>query len=74
VSDFRPFSDPVQPKEPARPLAILIGQKDSVSPFKRNDEHAGSGLDKPEPKSLVSCIADKLKSNPRPKSVKPPVS
>jgi hypothetical protein len=45
-----------------------------MSPFKKNDEHAGSGVDKPEPKSLVSRIADKFKTNPRPKAVKPPVS
>ena len=47
-----------------------------MSPFKKNDEHAGSGLDKPEPKNLVSRIADKLKPEPRPKgaATKPPVS
>ena len=47
-----------------------------MSPFKKNDEHAGSGLDKPKPESLVSRIADKLKTEPRPKAAatKPPVS
>ncbi len=45
-----------------------------MSPFKKKDEHAGSGLDKPEPKSLVSRIADKLKTEPKPKAAarKPP--
>ena len=45
-----------------------------MSPFRKKDEHPGSGLDKPEPKSLVSRIADKLKAELRPKAVKPPVS
>lgn len=47
-----------------------------MSPFKKKDEHAGSGIDKPEPKSLVSGIADKLKTESRPKAAasKPPVT
>ncbi len=45
-----------------------------MSPFRTKDEHAGSGLDKPEPRSLVARIVDRLKTNPPPKAVKPPVS
>lgn len=29
-----------------------------MSLFKKKDEHAGSGLDKPDPKSLVEKVVD----------------
>lgn len=52
-----------------------------MSLFTKKEEHAGSGLDKPEPKSLLDRIADKLKANPPSPSAinkatasKPPVS
>ena len=38
-----------------------------MSPFRKKDEHAGSGLDKPEPKSLIARIAGKLKTRRAPK-------
>jgi hypothetical protein len=70
VSDFRPFSEPAQPKEPGPPSRHYQGhgQENAMSPVRKKDEYAGSGLDKPEPKSLVSRIADKLKTSPRPKA------
>ena len=45
-------------------------------PFKKKDEHAGSGLDKPEPKSLIARIADRLKVTPQSRKAAgtPPVS
>lgn len=39
-----------------------------MSPFSKKDEHAGSGLDKPEHKSLLARIAGKLKANRPPKA------
>ena len=36
-------------------------------PFRKKDEHAGSGIDKPEPRSLIARIADRLKARPTPK-------
>jgi hypothetical protein len=44
--------------------------------MRKKDDHAGSGLDKAPPKSLVTRIAEKLKASPRPKAAatKPPVS
>ncbi|MDB5739169.1 MAG: hypothetical protein JWP16_209 [Alphaproteobacteria bacterium] len=29
--------------------------------FKKTDEHAGSGIDKPEPKGIVEKLAEKVK-------------
>lgn len=45
-------------------------------PFRKNDDHAGSGLDKPEPKGLLARIADWVKGAPPSKTNpgKPPVS
>jgi hypothetical protein len=52
-----------------------------MSLFKARDEHAGSGLDRPEPKSLIARIAEKLKATPpaptplnKAESTKPPLS
>jgi len=39
-----------------------------MAPFRKKDEHAGSGLDRPEPKSLIARIAGKLKTNRPPKA------
>jgi hypothetical protein len=44
-----------------------------MSPFRKKDEHAGSGLDKPQPKSLIARIADKLKTRPKAAAGKPPL-
>lgn len=41
-------------------------------PFKKKDDHAGSGLDKPQPKSLLSRIAGKLKAGSRTKGISKP--
>jgi hypothetical protein len=30
--------------------------------FKKTDEHAGSGIDKPNPKGIVEKLADKVKA------------
>ncbi len=35
--------------------------------FRKTEEHTGSGIDKPEPKSLLSRVKDKIK----PASAKP---
>ena len=43
-----------------------------MSPFHKKDEHAGSGLDKPEPKNLLTRIVDRLKANPA-KAAKPSI-
>jgi len=45
-----------------------------MSLFKKTDEHAGSGLDKPQPKGLVEKVVDKVKavSQPEPEPVMPP--
>ncbi len=32
-----------------------------MSLFKKKDEHAGSGIDKPEPKSVIGKVMDKVK-------------
>ena len=41
-------------------------------PFRKKDEHAGSGIDKPEPKSLIARIAGRLKARtPKPTPGKP---
>jgi hypothetical protein len=53
---------------------MIQGQEDSMSPFRKKDEHAGSGLDKPRPKSLIARIAGKLKARPKATASKPPVS
>lgn len=37
-----------------------------MSLFKKKDEHAGSGLDKPDPKGLVEKVVDKMKGGRRP--------
>ncbi len=33
-----------------------------MSLFKKNDDHAGSGIDKPVPKGLVEKLTDKVKA------------
>ena len=33
-----------------------------MSLFKKTDEHAGSGIDKPEPKSIVEKVVEKVKA------------
>jgi hypothetical protein len=38
-----------------------------MAPFRKKDEHAGSGLDKPERRSLIARIAGRLKSRGAPK-------
>lgn len=39
--------------------------------FKKKDDHAGSGIDKPEPKSIVEKLADTLRSVTTPKPAPP---
>jgi hypothetical protein len=41
-----------------------------MSLFKKKDEHAGSGVDKPDPKGLVERVVDKVKGPAQP--VMPP--
>ena len=33
-----------------------------MSLFKKPDEHAGSGIDKPEPKGIVEKVVEKVKA------------
>ncbi len=40
--------------------------------FKKTDNHAGSGVDKPEPKSLVARVVDKVKAAGQPAPVETP--
>ena len=44
-----------------------------MSLFKKTDEHAGSGIDKPEPKGIVEKVLDKVKAvtTPTPPNVLP---
>ena len=43
-----------------------------MSLFKKKDEHAGSGLDKPEAKGLVEKVVEKVKGVSEPQPVVPP--
>ncbi len=43
-----------------------------MSLFKKTDEHAGSGIDKPEPKGIVEKVVDKVKAATAPSPVAPP--
>ena len=43
-----------------------------MSLFKKTDEHAGSGLDKPQAKGLVEKVVDKVKAVSQPEPVMPP--
>ena len=43
-----------------------------MSLFKKKDEHAGSGLDKPEAKGLVEKMVEKVKGVSEPQPVVPP--
>jgi hypothetical protein len=43
-----------------------------MSLFKKKDEHAGSGVDKPEPKGIVSKVVDKVKAASQPAAPKGP--
>ena len=45
-----------------------------MSLFKKPDEHAGSGIDKPAPKSIVEKVVDKVKAATAPSTVEQPVS
>lgn len=47
-----------------------------MSLFKKKDEHAGSGIDKPDPKGIVEKVVDTVKSvaAPAPKPAEPPKS
>ena len=38
-----------------------------MSLFKKKDEHAGSGIDKPDPKGVVAKVVDTVKSVTAPK-------
>ncbi len=42
--------------------------------FKKKDDHPGSGVDKPEPKSLVGRVVDKVRAagQPAPAESLPP--
>lgn len=44
-----------------------------MSLFKKKDEHAGSGIDKPDPKGIVGKLVDTVKSV-APKPATPPKS
>lgn len=37
-----------------------------MSLFRKQDDHAGSGIDKPDPKGLVEKVVDKVKAVTRP--------
>ena len=43
-----------------------------MSLFKKKDEHAGSGLDKPDPKGLVEKVVDKMKGVADAQPIVPP--
>jgi hypothetical protein len=45
-----------------------------MSLFKKKDEHAGSGIDKPDPKGIVEKVVETVKSvtTPAPKPAMPP--
>jgi len=43
-----------------------------MSLFKKTDEHAGSGLDKPDPKGIVEKVVDKVKEVAQAQPVMPP--
>jgi len=45
-----------------------------MSLFKKKDDHAGSGIDKPEPKGIVEKVVEAVKSvgTPVPKPAMPP--
>ena len=43
-----------------------------MSLFKNKDEHAGSGLDKPQAKGIVEKVVDKVKSVGQAQPVMPP--
>lgn len=45
-----------------------------MSLFKKKDEHAGSGIDKPDPKGIVEKVVDTVKSVAAPKPAGPPKS
>jgi hypothetical protein len=40
--------------------------------FKKKDEHAGSGVDKPDPKGLVEKVVDRVKGAAQAQPVVPP--
>jgi len=44
-----------------------------MSLFKDKDEHAGSGLDKPQARGLVEKVVDKVKGGAPAQPVAPPV-
>ena len=37
-----------------------------MSLFRKKDDHAGSGIDKPDPKGIVEKVVDKVKAVTRP--------
>lgn len=43
-----------------------------MSLFKKKDEHAGSGVDKPQPKGLVEKLVEKVKGTAEAQPVVPP--
>lgn len=43
-----------------------------MSLFKKKDEHAGSGVDKPDPKGLVEKVMEKVKGTAPAQPVMPP--
>lgn len=45
-----------------------------MSLFRKKDEHAGSGIDKPDPKGVVEKVVETVKwvATPAPKPVEPP--
>jgi hypothetical protein len=43
-----------------------------MSLFKKTDEHAGSGIDKPQAKGLVEKVVDRVKAAGQPEPVMPP--
>jgi hypothetical protein len=50
------------------PFVIKAEQSEecAMSLFKKKDEHAGSGLDKPTPKGLVEKVVEKVKGPTQP--------
>ena len=43
-----------------------------MSLFKKTDEHAGSGVDKPDPKGIVEKMVEKVKEAAQAQPVMPP--
>jgi hypothetical protein len=74
ISDHRP-KECNPDRNPEGPLSITYKQQEqAMSLFKKKDEHAGSGVDKPDPKGLVEKVVDKVKEATQAQPVVPPAS